>query len=114
MRDAGDWSCGLWELHMYHWDKMIHSPHNKIKSIFALADKSNDIVDICGTTTRVCLKPWRMHKTVVLRKIAVQMQGGSTLLLQLLMLPQKFHIRVTLGPLLQSKIVKNGKKLSIQ
>ena len=43
------------------WRKRkTHSPQNEIKSGFSLTDKSDDIVDICGTTSsnRACV--WRL------------------------------------------------------
>ena len=47
---AGDWSSGLSEIYVYYWDEMTHSPYYKMKIGFVLVDKSDDIVDICGTT----------------------------------------------------------------
>ena len=60
VRAAGDWGNGLCELHMYYWDKMTHSPHYEIKSEFSLADKSDDIVVICGTTSSNMDCVWRL------------------------------------------------------
>ena len=47
---AGDWGSGLLELYVYYWVDMKRSLYYKIKRGFALADKSNDIVDICDLT----------------------------------------------------------------
>ena len=64
LRAAGDWGSGLWELHVYYWDEMTHSPHYEIRSGFALADKTDDILDICGTTrsNRACA--WRLGECI--------------------------------------------------
>ena len=43
-------------VHMYYWDKMTQSPHYEVKSGFSLADKSDDIVDICAPPPYV----WRL------------------------------------------------------
>ena len=45
---------------MYYWDEMTHSPHYEIKGGFALADKSDDIVDICGTPCSNRAYAWRL------------------------------------------------------
>ena len=44
---------------MYYWDEMTHSPHYEIKSGSTLTDKSDEIIDICGTisSNRACA--WR-------------------------------------------------------
>ena len=59
VRAAGDWGSGLGELNMYYWDEMTHSAHDEIKGGFSLAEKSDDIFDICSTisSNRACA--WR-------------------------------------------------------
>ena len=50
---------------MYYWDEMTPmSPHYETRSGFALADKSDDILDMCGTTSSN--GALRMHEHVVL------------------------------------------------
>ena len=60
LRAAVDRGSGLWELHVYYWDEMTYSPHYEIRSGLALGEKSEDILDICGTTrgNRTCV--WRL------------------------------------------------------
>ena len=57
LRPAGDWGSGLLELHVYYWDEMTDSLHNEIGSGLALGDKSEDILDICGTTSSNMVAP---------------------------------------------------------
>ena len=47
---------------MYYWDEMTDSPHYEIGSGFALADKSDDILDICGTTSSNRAGAWSRHE----------------------------------------------------
>ena len=43
-----------------YWDEMTRSPHYEISSGFALADKTDDILDICGTTSSKRTCAWRL------------------------------------------------------
>ena len=83
---------------MYYWDEMTYSPHCEMKSGFTLADNSDDIFDICCTTSsnracKLCMETWRMHGTVVLWEILVKGYGSSTLLV----LPRKSNMLLDLS-----------------
>ena len=62
----GDGGSGLWELHVYYWDEMTHSPHYEIRSGYALADKPDDILGIFGTTISKRDCAWRLGECMIL------------------------------------------------